>query len=58
MDMLFAPPFHGAAGAWDEIIFSLAFVIALIIFVALAFLDRKRDPNNDRKENQQDEEDR
>jgi hypothetical protein len=38
-----SPPLHGALGVWDEIIFGVGFVLSILIFVALAFNDRKRD---------------
>jgi len=38
-----APALHGAAGIWDEIIFGIGFVLSIIIFVALALSDRRRD---------------
>jgi hypothetical protein len=41
--MLFSPTLHGFAGAWDEIIFAAAFVISILIFIALALRDRKKD---------------
>jgi hypothetical protein len=40
---LLSPPLHGALGVWDEIIFGVGFVLSILIFVALAFNDRKRD---------------
>lgn len=49
--MLLSPLLHGTAGVWDEIIFALGFVVSVIIFIALALGDRKRDkkeqPAND-----------
>ena len=41
--MFTSPILHGSAGAWDEIIFGIAFVLSVIIFIALAFADRKHD---------------
>ncbi|HKZ69693.1 MAG TPA: hypothetical protein VI547_03090 [Anaerolineales bacterium] len=41
--MFTSPILHGSAGAWDEILFGIAFVISVIIFIALAFADRKHD---------------
>ena len=41
--MLFSPLVHGFAGAWDEIIFAVAFAISILIFIALALRDRKKD---------------
>jgi hypothetical protein len=38
-----SPPLHGALGVWDEIIFGVGFVLSIIIFISLAFNDRKRD---------------
>lgn len=38
-----SPQLHGAAGIWDEVIFGIGFVLSVIIFVALAFSDRRRD---------------
>lgn len=38
-----SPPLHGAAGIWDELIFGIGFVLSIVIFVALALSDRRRD---------------
>lgn len=54
-NMLFSPTFHGLTGAWDEIIFALAFVISILIFIALALRDRKKDiPEEDTHETPKD----
>jgi hypothetical protein len=42
-----APPLHGALGIWDEVIFGVGFVLSIMIFVALAFNDRKRDAHKE-----------
>ena len=41
--MLHSSLLHGAIGVWDEVIFALGFVVSVIIFIALALGDRKRD---------------
>jgi hypothetical protein len=51
--MLFSPALHGTLGVWDEIIFAAGFVISVIIFIALALSDKKRNP----KEETQNEDD-
>ncbi len=44
--MLYQPTLHGFAGAWDEIIFVIAFLLSILIFIALAFKDKKRNAKN------------
>lgn len=51
--MLFSPTLHGLAGAWDEIIFALAFVISILIFIALALRDNKKDIQKDEPDDQE-----
>jgi hypothetical protein len=52
--MLLSPNLHGTFGTWDELIFAAAFIIAILIFIALALHDRKRDPKEDSKPNEDD----
>jgi hypothetical protein len=45
--MLFSPALHGPTGFWDEIIFVVGFIVSVLIFIGLALGDRKREPKED-----------
>ena len=52
--MIFSPALHGTLGVWDEIIFAGGFVISVIIFIALALSDKKRN-SKDETQNEDDD---
>lgn len=53
--MLYSPALHGTLGVWDEIIFAAGFVISVIIFIALALSDRKKDGAKEEKLDEEDD---
>ncbi len=46
--MMYSPELlHGATGFWDEVIYVVGFIVSIILFIALALGDRKREKETD-----------
>ncbi len=53
--MMYSPQLlHGATGFWDEVIYVVGFIGSIILFIALALGDRKREKETEDEKDKSD----